>query len=83
MTSPPSSPSSPAAGTSATPPSPQRLDTFREHWQDEGDAAFLYRVLADCEQNPQRRDVFRRLAEVEDRHVTVWEKLLQSHGAAP
>lgn len=68
--------------TSAPPVGPD-LDAFREHWQDEGDAAYLYRALADVETDIRRRDVFRKLADVEDRHVSVWQGLLESHGAPP
>ena len=59
------------------------LAAFREHWQDEGDAAFLYRALAEVEADPARRDVFRKLADVEDRHLSIWADLLTQHGAAP
>jgi VIT1/CCC1 family predicted Fe2+/Mn2+ transporter len=64
-------------------PSPPDLESFREHWQDEGDAAFLYRVLADAEPDAHRREIYMRLAEVEDRHVAVWGALLAEHGRAP
>jgi VIT1/CCC1 family predicted Fe2+/Mn2+ transporter len=56
------------------------LDEFKDHWQDEADAAFLYRQLADAEPDSQKRDVYHRLAEVEDRHVQVWADLLARHG---
>ncbi len=59
------------------------LNAFREHWQDEGDAAYLYRALAEVEPDAHRREVFRKLAAVEDRHVSVWQELLERHGAAP
>jgi VIT1/CCC1 family predicted Fe2+/Mn2+ transporter len=59
---------------------PAQLDTFAQHWQDEADAAFLYRILADAEPDPAKQDVYRRLAAVEDRHVEIWGKLLVEHG---
>ena len=59
------------------------LASFLEHWQDEGDAAFLYRVLAEAEPEAHRRDIYTRLAEVEDRHVAIWRGLLADHGRAP
>jgi vacuolar iron transporter family protein len=68
-----------ASPSSATPD----LDAFEHHWQDEADAAYLYRVLASAESDPGRRDVYQRLAEVEDRHVTIWAGLLAQHGRAP
>jgi len=56
------------------------LDGFTHHWQDEADAAFLYRQLAESEPDVKKRDVYQRLAEVEDRHVEVWAGLLAQHG---
>ncbi len=56
------------------------LDAIRHHWQDEADAAFLYRVLAEREPDARRADVYGRLAEVEDRHVGIWGALLAEHG---
>jgi vacuolar iron transporter family protein len=56
------------------------LDEFTHHWQDEADAAFLYRRLAESEPDAAKRDIYQRLAEVEDRHVEVWAGLLAQHG---
>ncbi len=50
------------------------------HLQDEADAAFLYRRLADTELNDDKSRIYRNLADVEDRHVGVWRKLLQEAG---
>jgi VIT1/CCC1 family predicted Fe2+/Mn2+ transporter len=59
------------------------LDTFQHHWQDEADAAYLYRLLAGAEPDRTKSDLYRRLAEVEDRHVEIWERLLREHGREP
>ena len=59
------------------------LHTFEHHWQDEADAAFLYRLLSDAETDEKKKDLYRRLAEVEDRHVQVWGGLLRQHGREP
>ena len=56
------------------------LDAFEHHWQDEADAAYLYRLLSDAEPDPAKKDLYRRLAEVEDRHVEIWAKLLAENG---
>ena len=56
------------------------LDAFEHHWQDEADAAYLYRLLADAEPDPAKQDIYRRLAAVEDRHLEVWSQLLAQHG---
>jgi predicted membrane protein (TIGR00267 family) len=64
-------------------PDPKDLDAFQHHWQDEADAAFLYRALADAERDTAKQDLYRRLAAVEDRHVTIWSDLLARAGRAP
>lgn len=67
----------------ATPGGPPDLDAFEHHWQDEADAAYLYRILASAEPDPAKSDVYRRLAEVEDRHVEIWAGLLAQGGRPP
>ena len=59
------------------------LHTFHHHWQDEADAAYLYRLLSDAEPDAQKKDLYRRLAEVEDRHVEVWAGLLRAARPRP
>jgi predicted membrane protein (TIGR00267 family) len=59
------------------------LHAFEHHWQDEADAAYLYRILATAEPDPKKKDIYARLAEVEDRHVVVWSDLMASHGHPP
>ncbi|HET9013032.1 MAG TPA: VIT1/CCC1 transporter family protein, partial [Gemmatimonadaceae bacterium] len=67
----------------ATPGGVPDLDSFHHHWQDEADAAYLYRVLSDSESDAQKKDIYRRLAEVEDRHLEIWSALLAKHGRSP
>ena len=72
--------------SSSSPPAARRVPdvhTFEHHWQDEADAAYLYRLLAAAESDPGRRDVYTRLADVEDRHVEVWARLMAEHGRPP
>ena len=56
------------------------IHVFEHHWQDEADAAFLYRVLAKEEPDPKKQDLYRRLADVEERHVEIWARLMAEHG---
>src|SRR5947209_17474000 len=56
------------------------LHTWLHHWHDEYDAAYLYLVLAGQEPDQKRKDVYIKLAGVEERHVQMWEKLLAEHG---
>jgi VIT1/CCC1 family predicted Fe2+/Mn2+ transporter len=69
------------------PPAPGQpapdLDSFAHHWQDEADAAYLYRLLSAAEPDPQKKDLYRRLAEVEDKHVLIWAGLMRDHGREP
>ncbi len=66
----------------STSPTPD-LHAFEHHWQDEADAAYLYRLLSDAEPDARKKDLYRRLAEVEDRHVQIWARLLEEHGRSP
>ncbi|MEP6905559.1 MAG: VIT1/CCC1 transporter family protein [Gemmatimonadales bacterium] len=59
------------------------IHAFEHHWQDEADAAYLYRILAAAEPDPRKKDIYARLAEVEDRHVVVWGDLMASNGHPP
>jgi predicted membrane protein (TIGR00267 family) len=67
----------------AAPASPADLDAFAHHWQDEAEAAFLYRILAEAEHDPHKRDIYSRLAHVEERHTRIWGELLEGHARPP
>jgi VIT1/CCC1 family predicted Fe2+/Mn2+ transporter/rubrerythrin len=56
------------------------LHIWLHHWQDEYDAAYLYLVLAGQEPDSKRKDVYIKLAGVEERHVQMWAQLLAEHG---
>ena len=59
---------------------PQPDESWDEHYRDERDAAFLYRALAAVETNPERKELFEKLALVEDRHAERWETLFADSG---
>lgn len=71
------------ATATPNPPSESDLELFEEHWQDEADAAYLYRVLAEAEENEKKRGVYLKLAAVEDRHVAIWGDVLTRGGRPP
>lgn len=54
--------------------------SWLDHWRDEADAAFLYRVLAEAEPDAERQRLYLRLAEVEDRHAERWRTFLADVG---
>ena len=58
----------------------RELHNWLHHWQDEGDAAFLYGVLASKEPDAKKREIYEKLAGVEERHTQMWAKLLGEHG---
>src|SRR3954462_6851477 len=76
---------SPTLEPRPAPPKAADVDvhSFEHHWQDEADAAYLYRILASAEADPRKKDIYSRLADVEDRHVVVWSELLTQHGHPP
>lgn len=53
---------------------------WARHLEEEVNAAFLYRRLAALESDPERRQLYLRLAEVEDRHVQTWLEIFHQHG---
>jgi vacuolar iron transporter family protein len=77
---PPAAANAPASPGNGRPPD---LDAFRHHWQDEADAAHLYRLLGSLETDERKKSLYLRLAQVEERHVQVWAELLRAHGRDP
>jgi len=62
--------------------SPTPPPAWLHHLEDEADAAYLYRELARAEPDAGKADIYGKLAEVEDRHVALWRKLLAENGHA-
>jgi VIT1/CCC1 family predicted Fe2+/Mn2+ transporter len=57
-------------------------DRYRNFFKDEVNAAYLYRVAAEVEDDDTIRGVYIRLAEVEDRHAALWQEKLEGIGAS-
>ncbi|HUZ75026.1 MAG TPA: VIT1/CCC1 family protein [Stellaceae bacterium] len=55
---------------------------YRGNLQGEVDSATLYRALAEVESQPQIKEVYRRLAAVEEAHAQFWRGRLNRLGAA-
>ena len=53
---------------------------YRENWRDERNSAFLYRELSKREKDARIADVYRRLADTEEKHAKTWEGLLLDAG---
>jgi len=54
---------------------------YRVNLQGEIDGAAMYRAVADLEPQPQRAEIYRRLAAVEESHAAFWRKHLEHAGA--
>ncbi len=66
----------------AAEPSRQRLIKLLQHnWGLEMDGVDMYNALAEREKVPERRTIFRKLAESEQRHAQLWTKRLQELNA--
>src|SRR5262245_19799808 len=53
---------------------------YRDNWQDEVDAAAIYRAMASEEKEPALADIYARLAATEDRHAAFWAERLARDG---
>jgi len=56
---------------------------YLENLNEELNAAALYRSLSESEKNPKLAEVYRRLAETEDKHAKTWQDRLQAEGVTP
>jgi vacuolar iron transporter family protein len=61
---------------------PDAIRRYRGNLQGEVDSASLYRALAETETQPQLKEVYRRLAAVEEAHAQFWRGRLDRLGAA-
>lgn len=70
--------------TSERPPLPAQPPEYDQSWDhhyaDERDAAWLYRRLGEVDRDPHRRELFVKLADVEDHHTARWEELFRHAG---
>ncbi len=46
---------------------------YKENFQSEIDAASTYRALAEIEKNPQLKQIYARMADIEQRHADFWQ----------
>ena len=69
-------PEQPSVGSA---PDDKTVKTWRGHWQDEVDARYLYGKLGEGTANPDKGVLYRRLAEVEERHTAVWARIFAEH----
>jgi VIT1/CCC1 family predicted Fe2+/Mn2+ transporter len=55
-----------------------RIQQYYENWQDERNGAALYIAVSEAEKNPHLKQVYRRLAEAEEKHSRFWESKIKA-----
>jgi vacuolar iron transporter family protein len=60
----------------------EAIKQYHTNLQDEIDSAAIYRALSDREKETSLAEVYRRLAEVEEKHAAFWEEKLRAAGQA-
>ncbi|MCS7049977.1 MAG: rubrerythrin family protein, partial [Thermomicrobium sp.] len=60
----------------------ETIQRYRQNLQDEVDSAALYTALAAVERSTELREVFRRLAAMEEEHARLWQRKLAEAGIA-
>ena len=53
---------------------------YRTNYLSEQEGVYLYRKLADIENDPHLADLYRRIAEIEQRHADLWKGYLEAAG---
>ena len=56
--------------------------SWHEHWSDEKQSAYLYRVMAQAERTPRIAQLFTDLARAADEQAATWEAKLRENGDA-
>jgi len=59
---------------------PDDIRRYRENLQGEIDGVAIYLAMADGEKDPPLKELYRRLAETEQRHGAVWDERLRDAG---
>ncbi len=52
------------------------------HLHEEIDAAYLYRVLADLIEDGKKKEIYLKLASIEDKHIEAWKNLIQKNNVS-
>ncbi len=55
------------------------ISIWLHHLQEEIDAAFLYRILADLIKDENKKEIYLKLANVEDKHIIAWREILEKN----
>jgi len=56
------------------------VERYRENYLSEQEGIYLYRTLAQIESDAHLAELYRRIADVEQRHATIWKGYLETAG---
>ncbi len=56
---------------------------YRANYLSEQEGIYLYRMLAEIESDAHLAELYRRIADVEQRHATIWKGYLEAAGQTP
>ena len=56
------------------------IDRYRENYLSEQEGMYLYHMLADSERDAHLAELFRRIADIEQRHADMWKGYLNDAG---
>jgi len=59
-----------------------KVELAQQNYLDERNSALLYRTLAEIEKNEKLAEVYKRLAQTEDKHAEDWAKKMQAEGGS-
>ena len=57
--------------------SDDELRMLRDNWYEEKEAAYIFRAVAEREKDSRKKEIFKKLASIEEEHAAVWERELQ------
>src|SRR5215831_15817350 len=69
--------------TTSDKPTRSYLTRYRENYLSEQEGVFLYRMLAEVESDAHLAELYRRFANIEQRHADLWRGYLTSAGETP
>lgn len=64
-------------------PAKDDIERYRENYFSELEGVYLYRRLAELESDAHLAELYRRIADIEQRHATLWKGYLEDAGETP
>jgi VIT1/CCC1 family predicted Fe2+/Mn2+ transporter len=61
----------------------KKKEIFLANWRDEMEAVMLYSQMAEQEPEPDKKSIYKRLAQIEKNHAKIWADELKKLGVTP